>query len=122
MGITDRIFEICEMYNISDRHLSLEAGLNHGYMNKTREMDREIGSLKVEKIYKTLNKLIKAKINPEWYLIGVGPKFLSGYFVNDIGNIVANEDTILNNFEYQLHNALDNEEIIKKLKEVLDLK
>jgi len=122
MSITTRIYEICEMYDISDRNLSLEAGLNAGYMNKTREMDREIGSLKVEKIYKVLNKMIHTKINPEWFLVGKGPKFLSGYAINESGMMVVRDHNENYNFEDNLLSALDSEAVQDKLKAVLSLK
>ena len=123
MSITTRIFEICEMFDVSERKLSLEAGLSHGYMSKTRQLDREIGSNKVETIYHVLNKLINTKINPEWYLTGKGEKFVSMYMVdNKTGEMKVHDYSRQTDFEYRLITALESEDVKTKLKEVLSLK
>lgn len=119
--IVERIIEIGLDNGLTVSGLERECGITRGILNQAKQRGNGISTDNLEKFLDNISKVTKGrKINLEYLFFGASPKYLGTYRALESGNFVR-EQGESQDFEERLEIALDNEDIKKKLKEVLDL-
>lgn len=118
-GIVKRIIEIGMDNGYTVSGLEKECEITRGVLLQAQRKDTDIGSYNLELFVKHVPKVTKGrKLNYEYLLLGKSPKYLNTYH-HTAENRIVSEGSEQTDFEERMELALDNENIQKKLREVL---
>lgn len=118
-AIVNRIIEIGNDNNYSISALEKECEMTRGILNQAYKRGSSISTYNFGLFVKKLPVIAKGRrVNYDYLLLGQLPKYENAYKAEDQKHY-AKEVSVQDRFEERLELALDNEDIQKKLKEVL---